>query len=153
MACIWATSLELTWGVLQLRMIIKSMKEWVYDNVKPLIAQQIGKLCEESQRSTHTPEWDSIQQARRAQSTAPRRFRNHTPHLEPPITPPRFSRGMTNPESVNRGRSRRPVPTIPRIWLNDEGDLSDESWDSDGTYVNEAEKDKVNRPGTAWPMN
>jgi len=56
---------------------------------------------------------------------------------------------MTDPESVNRGRSRRPVPTIPRICLNDEGDLSDESWDSDGTYVNEAEKDKVNRPGSS----
>ena len=41
------------------------------------------------------------------------------------------------------------MPTIPRICLNDEGDLSDESWDSDGTYVNEAEKDKVNRPGSS----
>lgn len=38
MRCIWASLLELTWGVLVLRMVVKNMREWVYSRVKGELA-------------------------------------------------------------------------------------------------------------------
>jgi hypothetical protein len=42
MRCIFATSLELTWGVLALREVIANMREWVYQRVKPEIVGWIS---------------------------------------------------------------------------------------------------------------
>lgn len=41
MRCIWATSLELAWGVFSLRRKIDNVREWVYDRVKPELARWI----------------------------------------------------------------------------------------------------------------
>ncbi|ORY15326.1 hypothetical protein BCR34DRAFT_184004 [Clohesyomyces aquaticus] len=142
MKCIWATSLELTWGALQLRMVIKNMKEWVYEKAKPVIARQVERIYKNPQRSTNTRSWDSIQRASRAESCAPQTSKYDNPR---PKTPP-LHRLITEPESVDRGRSRIPAWIIPTVHLNGgEGGLSDESWDSDGTCVNQIEEAKVNR--------
>jgi DNA mismatch repair ATPase MutL len=42
MHCIWATSLELTWGVFALRTVITNVREWVFQRVKPQIVGWIS---------------------------------------------------------------------------------------------------------------
>lgn len=72
MRCIWATSLELTWGVFALRTVIDNMHEWVYKRVKPEISRWITHVrIGPKPKTTNTPDGDEVEQRRRARSVAP----------------------------------------------------------------------------------
>ncbi|KAG9189076.1 hypothetical protein G6011_05944 [Alternaria panax] len=73
MCCILATSLELTWGVFLLRIVIENMHEWVYEEVKPEICRWISYVRSHPKRPTiTTPNGDRIEpRDRRARSEAP----------------------------------------------------------------------------------
>ncbi|KAF2279079.1 uncharacterized protein EI97DRAFT_227213 [Westerdykella ornata] len=84
MRCIWATSLELTWGAMALRMVIENMQEWVYHRVTPEIWRWIRMV-----RAAHPPQ-PCIppgavlpSQTRRAASCEPTRERKHATSPSP----------------------------------------------------------------------
>jgi hypothetical protein len=68
MRCIWATSLELTWGVYILREVVANMRNWVYDRVKPEICRWIAHV------RLH-PDGDQLKQRKRAKSLEQRNER------------------------------------------------------------------------------
>jgi hypothetical protein len=70
MRCIWATSLDLTWGVLMLRMIVKNMRKWVYQRVKGDLAKWILQVHRESSTpKVLSPSGDVIEQRTRPASS------------------------------------------------------------------------------------
>lgn len=128
MRSIWASSLELTWGVLQLRMIVENMREWVYSRVKGDIARWVLKI----HGTLSTPAIDSHWR-RRHGSDAPTQRAPSTP---PRSAPPRHPR--TAPACVGRrsygfpstpSRSRRNEYVIDDF-IDDDG-VSDQDWDGD----------------------
>lgn len=121
MQCIWATSLELTWGVLETRMIIEKMREWVYQRVKPEISRWIRLTQSRSSLETlRTPDDDIVVRTRRAASCEPPRERPNLQHFATPKQPPRskelptLSRGETAPGSLGRRRPRYFSPVLQR---------------------------------------
>ncbi|UPX11504.1 uncharacterized protein EKO05_0002109 [Ascochyta rabiei] len=139
MVCIWATSLELTWGVMALRMIVENMQEWVYARVKPEISRWIRIVHEHPpQTISLTPNGDTVVQRRRAASCEPLSERMDFKRWDLPAlgerhsTPrakamPLLPRGKTAPGSIDRWKVKSDVP---RIQLNgfieaNTGDTSD----------------------------
>jgi hypothetical protein len=90
MKCIWATSLELVWGVFALRMVLENMRAWVYQRVKPEIFRWISVACACSSPRILSTIGGRIEQ------------RGGAIPLEPPQarlpTTPTLSRGKTTPE-------------------------------------------------------
>ncbi|KAF2268288.1 hypothetical protein CC78DRAFT_613481 [Lojkania enalia] len=43
MVCIWATSMELTWGVMMLQRVVQNMLNWAFEEVRQSIANEIAK--------------------------------------------------------------------------------------------------------------
>jgi len=76
MRCIWATSLELTWGVFALRAVIENMRKWVHNWVKPEICRWITQVRLHPKPSTLlAPDGYEVEQRRRAKSLEPPRER------------------------------------------------------------------------------
>jgi hypothetical protein len=128
MRCIWASSLKLTWGVLQLRMIVENMREWVYSRVKGDIARWVLNI----HGTLSTPTIDSHRR-RRHDSGTPTHRAPSTPQRSPPHRPPR-----TAPACVGR-RSYGFLSTPSRCRRNeyvtddfiDDDGVSDQYWDGD----------------------
>ena len=142
MRCIWATSLELTWGVFALRMVIENMREWVYERVKPEICRWIAHIRSNPKPPTvFVPNGDQVEQRRRARSIGPPP--EERPLVSPSMPPrpashskviPKFSRENTVPRRVHSPsplsrRSARPTT------------LSDEV-EEDDTYEEESDEDE-----------
>ena len=121
MVCIWATSLELSWGIIALRLIVKNVKDWVYNHVKPEISRWIHDIRQDRlQTYSLTPSGDVVTQRRRAAScqptdemvtfeksgSQPRESRHHNPQGE---KRPALPHGQTVP---------RTKPRVPKIQLN-----------------------------------
>lgn len=137
MVCIWATSLELTWGVIALRMVIKNMHVWVNEYVKPEISRWIRMVHKQpSPQSFLTPSGVEFVRARRAASCEPQSERPdfallgsqyRTPRSK---APPTLSRGRTAPDSVDRQRFKACPPDLQlngcvRQELHDRGSEED----------------------------
>ncbi|KAI4942863.1 hypothetical protein J4E91_009783 [Alternaria rosae] len=72
MRCIWATSLELTWGVFALRIVIENMRKWVYNRVKPEVCKWITSIRLHPKPQTFlAPYGHQVEQRRRAKSLEP----------------------------------------------------------------------------------
>lgn len=124
MVCIWATSIELSWGIMALRRIVKNVRDWVYTRVKPEVARWIHDV-----RQTHlqtyslTAAADRVLQRRRAVSCGPTneavdfvelssptsRNRYRTPHSK---ARPTLPHGETAPGSLDRRVTKFSVPEI-----------------------------------------
>jgi hypothetical protein len=159
MVCIWATSLELTWGVMALRMVVQNLQEWVYLHVKPEISRWIRIVHENPpQKISLTPSGDAVVQRRRAASCEPLSGRLDFERWDLPalverhLTPrakvmPPLPRGMTAPGSLDR---RKAKVNVPRIQLNDctksdtgdTDDSADEGYSSVHTSGSESEEDE-----------
>ncbi|KAH7384636.1 hypothetical protein BKA66DRAFT_569879 [Pyrenochaeta sp. MPI-SDFR-AT-0127] len=159
MQCIWATSLELTWGVLALRMVIKNMREWVFDRVKPEISRWIRMVrARPSPQTLLTPGGDMIRRTRRAVSCDPSDDRpDFTPQDSPSsvrrsnVAP--LHRGKTAPERISRqGATYRTPIDLTRNESEDETcvEEEEESEESDdgnkidngnATYTTQSEED------------
>ncbi|KAF5853188.1 hypothetical protein GGP41_001754 [Bipolaris sorokiniana] len=72
MRCIWATSLEISWGVFVLRMVLKNMHEWVNREVRPELSRWIegARGCPKP-RFFLSPDGDLVEQNKRAASQEP----------------------------------------------------------------------------------
>lgn len=158
MVCIWATSLELTWGVMALRTIVENMQEWVYARVKPEISRWIRIVHEHPpQTISLTPSGDTVVQRRRAASCEPLSERMDFERWDIPAsgerqsTPrtraiPLLPRGKTAPGSIDRWKAKS---DIPRIQLNgsiesntgDTSDSADEGYSSVHASGCESEED------------
>lgn len=144
MRCIWASSLELTWGVLQLRMIVENMREWVYSRVKGDIARYVLRIHE----SLSTPSLNE-QRRRRHSSGAPVCRAPSTPLRNPPTRDPR-----TAPACV--GRRSYGFPSTPsRRWGHgyaiddfiDDFGVSDHDWDGDYEPSSSSEESSLDSDG------
>lgn len=141
MVCIWATSLELSWGIMALRMIVKNVKDWVYTHVKPEILRWIHDVRQDHlQRYSLTPSGDMAMQRRRAASCEPA---NEAVDFEDSVSPtsrsryrtprgrarPTLPHGETAPGSLNRRLAKFSVPEIQSNGLmeSDEGGFDDSS--------------------------
>ncbi|KAF2826021.1 hypothetical protein CC86DRAFT_418683 [Ophiobolus disseminans] len=123
MRCIWASSLELTWGVLCMQMAVKNVQEWVYRRAKPQIARWVCKIRNASSLLTvHSPDGDLIPQRRRATSCAPTskqtRRVSTTDISKPPRTPDHARRPNAHPSSAQpqtaSGRLESQLPILSR---------------------------------------
>jgi hypothetical protein len=124
MVCIWATSLELSWGIIALRMIVKNVQAWVFARVKPKISRWIQDVYRDRNRvCSLTPSGDVVKQRRRAVSCG---TANVTTDFASPVakrgyrTPrekerPSLPHGYTAPESRDK---RRAKASIPQVRLN-----------------------------------
>ena len=141
MVCIWATSLELSWGIMALRMIVKNVKDWVYTHVKPEILRWIHDVRQNRlQRYSLTPSGDMAMQRRRAASCEPA---NEAVDFEDSVSPtsrsryrtprgrarPTLPHGETAPGSLDRRLAKSSVPEIQLNGLadSDEGGVDDSS--------------------------
>ena len=151
MRCIWATSLELTWGVFALRAVIENMRKWVHNWVKPEICRWITQVRLHPKPSTFlAPDGHQVEQRRRAKSLEPPNQRTSDipstsrkpprsktiPHLARENTVPRRT---CSPSSLSQRLDRLSI-RIEEL----EQDVSDESesdWQrytsssDDGSYV------------------
>ncbi|CAO2655729.1 Nn.00g045320.m01.CDS01 [Neocucurbitaria sp. VM-36] len=148
MQCIWATSLQLTWGVLALRMVVKNMREWVYERVKPEISKWIRNIrgCPLPQVFL-TPGGDTVNRTRRAVSCeAPNRTLDFTSSgsprrvVHPSKAAPALLRGKTAPEQVTGKKLKYRRPSIePKLYKSkivqsiEDAEDSEESEDEDGS--------------------
>jgi hypothetical protein len=144
MRCIWATSLELTWGVFALRMVIENMREWVYERVKPEICRWITHV--RSHPKPHTllaPDGHRFEQRRRAKSLEPPNKRvSDTPSTSRKPSRSKIIPELSRENTVPR-RARSPSPLSQRLArLTIRIDDEDESdWDryasssDEGSYV------------------
>ena len=146
MVCIWATSLEISWGIIALRMIVKNVQDWVHARVKPEISRWIQDVYRNRRRiSSLTPSGDVVTQRRRATSCG---LSNEIVNLKKPVSPiskgchrsprqkrPSLPHGKTAPEPRD---GRREKASIPQVRLNglsepngdDIDDSSDEGYGS-----------------------
>ncbi|KAH6622266.1 hypothetical protein C7974DRAFT_473606 [Boeremia exigua] len=127
MHCIWTTSLELSWGVMALRVVVKNVKDWVYTHIEPNIARWIAQIRSAGlQTYSLTPGGDIIGFRRRAASLGPTQEDSDSEELEvvnsrsQHCTPqgklrPHLQHGQTAPESLDR---RLIKVRIPQIRLN-----------------------------------
>jgi hypothetical protein len=124
MICIWATSLEISWGIIALRMILKNVQNWVHARVKPEISRWIQDVYRNRHRiCSLTPSGDVVTQRRRAvscglsneiveveESVERSRYPNPRHKKRPPLP-----HGETAPEPRDR---RRAKANIPQVRLN-----------------------------------
>ncbi|KAH7384584.1 hypothetical protein BKA66DRAFT_81333 [Pyrenochaeta sp. MPI-SDFR-AT-0127] len=100
MDCIWATSLELTWGVLALRMVMKNMREWVYGGVKDQISRWIRFFRKRPQRDvSQTPCAEIAMRTSRAAS--------YQPFSQQRSTIDHLSRSRASPELLQRSTAHK----------------------------------------------
>lgn len=138
MLCIWASSLELTWGVLTLRMLVNNVREWVYARAKPQIARWVCQIWDKPLPPTiHSPGGGSVPQRTRPASSA---SSSNTTILTPPTTPdvalrPAIRRNSAQGKSApgSLGGHRLPTTSSSGIQLNHEDSSSDT--DSSVVYV------------------
>lgn len=164
MVCVWATSLELIWGVLTLRMVIENLLDWVYRYPKHEISRWIGTVRKSSpQQTSLTPGGEKVVRERRAASCGRLRDRTNRASLGRQFTPsrakppPTLSRGETAPEYIGQRRSNDIIPTVKvnesvvRILDFRRGDeeyeetneiKEDEGFASNGTDYAEADEDE-----------
>lgn len=127
MQCIWTTSLELSWGVMALRVVVKNVIDWVFTRIKPNIARWIAQIRSAGlQTYSLTPGGDTIGFRRRAASLGPTKeesdseeseFVNFRSQFRTPQGKlrPHLQHGQTAPETLNR---RLIEAGIPQIRLN-----------------------------------
>ena len=127
MQCIWTTSLELSWGVMALRVVVKNVIHWVFTHIKPDIARWVAQIRSAGlQTYSLTPGGDIIGFRRRATSLGPTQEVSDSEELEfvnsrsQYRTPqgklrPHLQHGQTTPESLDR---RLIKVGIPQIRLN-----------------------------------
>jgi hypothetical protein len=145
MRCIWASSLELTWGVLYIRMIVQNMRDWVYKGTKYDIARWVMKAHQESQllrvddhgtgRRRQTVSCGSIT---RAPITHPRR--------PPPRPSPRSA-----PANLERPRDEivSPLSSRSRNGSSKDGFIDDSGIDledSDDEYIGRVSTTHLQKP-------
>jgi hypothetical protein len=167
MVCIWATSLEISWGIIALRMIVKNVQDWVHARVKP----EISRWIQDVYRNRHciyslTPSGDVVTQRKRASSCG---LSNEIVEFEKSASPipkacyltqqqkkrPTLPHGNTVPESRHR---RRDKANIPRLRLNglsesDGDDSSDEGYASIHTRSEGESKEEETKHSLAFICN
>jgi hypothetical protein len=131
MRCIWATSLELTWGVLMLRMIVKNMGKWVYHRVKGDLAKWTLQAYQKSSTpNILSPSGDVMEQRTRPASSC-------GPAPSTPMRPTLFSAPQSAPAQLNRRSYQRFQPSPSRCtrdryviddFIDDTG-VDDLDWD------------------------
>ena len=140
MICIWATSLELTWGVIALRMVVENMCEWVNEWARPEISRWISMVRNRYPPQTMlVPGRDIATRARRAVSCEPSMERSNFTSFSSPTrvsrleVAPDLLRGESDPGSVGRRRPRYSAPLL-QLQSNsgDERSDTEEEDDSDG---------------------
>ena len=166
MICIWATSLELTWGVVALRMVVENMCEWVNEQVKPEITRWVSMVrnCYPPQTML-APGRDIAIRARRAVSCEPSMERSDFTSFSSPTrvsrskVAPDLLRGESDPGSVGR---RRPRYSAPLLQLqsssgneksdseeeddsegNEDYHKGDEGYASEGSYKSQSDEEEV----------
>lgn len=162
MKCIWAASLELSWGILALRILVKNVQAWVQTHIKPKVATWIYDIrFNTSQLHVQTPNGGVIQQRRRAVSCEPLNDvptdTSYSPSARQIHTPrgtgrPHLAQSNTAPAAVRR----RPISLrTPLITLNDRlrglgisgreepEHSSDDSWDEG--YASYTDTTRANR--------
>lgn len=147
MRCIWTTSLELTWGVMALRRVVKNVIGWVFTRIKPDIARWIAQIRSDSlQTYSRTPGGDTVGFRRRATSLGPTNEVSDSEELESVSskiqyrTPqgksrPHLKHGETTPASLDRRLVKGGIPQIRLNGLTESGqeysdDGSDEGYES-----------------------
>ncbi|KAH3992844.1 hypothetical protein HBI56_198720 [Parastagonospora nodorum] len=165
MVCIWATSLEISWGIIALRMILKNVQDWAHTRVKPEIRRWIHDVYKNRNRKCSlTPDGDIVTQRRRAASCGPS---NGIVEVEESVerscyrTPrqkkrPALPHGETAPEPRDR---RRDKANIPQFRLNglselDGDDSSDEGYASIHTTTeDESEEEEETKRSSVFICN
>ena len=166
MVCIWATSLELTWGVMALRMVVENMREWVLSRAKSMISRWIGMVRNHYPPQTmHTLGRDIANRARRAVSCEPSIEGSDFTSFSSPTrisrskVAPDLLRGESDPGSVGR---RRPRYSAPLLQLqsnfgdgksdteeeddsdgNEDHHKGDEEYASEGSYKSQSDEEEV----------
>lgn len=83
MHCIWTASLELSWGVMALRTVVKNVIDWVFTRIKPNIARWIAQIRSAGlQTYSLTPGGDIVGFRRRAASLGPTQEESDSEELE-----------------------------------------------------------------------
>jgi hypothetical protein len=167
MLCIWQTSLEISWGIIALRMILKNMQDWVHARVKPEISRWIQDVYRNRRRiCSLTPSGDVVTQRRRAASCG---LSNEIVEFETSASPistsryrtprqktrPSLPHGKTAPEPRDR---RRDKSIMPQIRLNgvsepDRDDIdgsSDEGYASIHTKSDDESEEEEEEPFSAF---
>lgn len=147
MQCIWTTSLELSWGVMALRKVVKNVIQWVSTHVKPDIARWIAQIRSAGlQTYSLTPGGDVVGFRRRAASLGPAQEESDSEELElvdstsQYCTPqgklrPQLQHGQTAPEPLDRRVIKAGIPQIrlnglTRIGHEDSDDDSEKGYKS-----------------------
>ncbi|EUC44473.1 hypothetical protein COCMIDRAFT_27181 [Bipolaris oryzae ATCC 44560] len=147
MQCIWATSLEISWGVFVLRMVLKNMQEWVNQEVRPELARWI-----EGARGCTTPKvflssgGGLIERSRRSAS--------HESHSERPTDSPSLRKSYSSlkyvakysQETSQMIRSAAPSPMLSSFSseYEDEDEEVEEYDDYKDEDYNEEDEDSEN---------
>lgn len=142
MVCVWATTLELSWGIMALRIILKNVKDWVYAHVKPEVSRWIQDIHRSRRQiSSLTPNGDVVIQRRRAKSCGPS---DEVVDIERSVSPiskscrrtsrqrtrPTLPYGETAPEYLERSLAKTSVPKVRLNGLSEPiGDDFDDSSD------------------------
>lgn len=164
MICIWATSLEISWGIIALRMIVKNVQNWVRDHVKPEIRRWIHDVYWTPHRTySLTPEGDVVTQRRRAASCGPsseivevgesaERSRYRTPRQK---RRPALPHGETAPEPRDRCRDKANIPQFRLNGLSEpDGDnSSDEGYASIHTRTQDESEREESKHLSAFICN
>jgi hypothetical protein len=139
MVCVWATSIELSWGIRALHIIVKNVGDWVHTNVKPEISRWIHDIRQDHlQTYSLTPSGDTVKRRRRAASCEP--TRNAVDSVEPHSTTlssryhssprkvkPTLPHGATAPGSLKWQSAKHTVPEIQLngLMTSDDGGVGD----------------------------
>lgn len=160
MVCIWATSLEISWGIIALRMIVKNVQDWVHARVKPEISRWIQDVYRNRHRiSSLTPSGDVVTQRRRATSCG---LANEIVNLKKPVSPiskgchrsprqkkrPSLPHGNTAPEPRDGRRDKASIPQVRLNGLSElNGDDIDDSSDEGYGSVHTRSEDESEEEG------
>lgn len=155
MRCIWATSLELPWGVFALRRKIDSVREWAYSRARPEISNWIS-ICRALKPTTHlTPDGDTVELRPRAASTGHRVENSQTvPSKSPRDTgsSPALHPRKTAPGYVTANSSRTRAPKTcdkRRSAVEDSEDQPSDSDHSNSQDSNASEDESETTPRNA----
>jgi hypothetical protein len=164
MVCVWATSLEISWGIIALRMIVKNVQNWVHAHVKP----EISRWIQDVYQNQHcifslTPNGDVVTQRRRAASCglsneiveveeSVERSRYRTPRQK---KRPALPHGETAPEPRDRRRDKANIPQVRLngLWEPDGDDSSDEGYASIHTRTEYESEEKETKHSSAFICN
>jgi hypothetical protein len=164
MVCIWATSLEISWGIIALRMIVKNVQNWVHARVKPEISRWIQDVYRNRHRiCSLTPSGDVVTQRRRAASCglsneiveveeSVERSRYRTPRQK---QRPALPHGETAPEPRDKRRAKANVPQLRLNGLSepDGEDSPDEGYASIYTRTEDESEEEETKHLSAFICN